>query len=161
MKKIHYLFYFCLLFSCKHDVLNKKETPFDDLEKLEESGNIASLSNVKISNDFENWLITNGYSNYNFTRNDISGGSFGGKKNASQLIKKQPVIFIHGNGDKATGTIFGQNGWTKSINYFKAKDIQTLNCMPPLGAMQTCRMLLKNTIPRPIYCMSENLLKLF
>ncbi|MBL0078668.1 MAG: hypothetical protein IPP53_05965 [Bacteroidetes bacterium] len=87
MKKIHYLFYFCLLFSCKHDVLNKKETPFDDLEKLEESGNIASLSNVKISNDFENWLITNGYSNYNFTRNDISGGSFGGKKNASQLIK--------------------------------------------------------------------------
>ena len=115
MKKIHYLFYFCLLFSCKHDVLNKKETPFVDLEKLEESGNIASLSNVKISNDFENWLITNGYSNYNFTRNDISGGSFGGKKNASQLIKKQPVIFIHGNGDKATGTIFGQNGWTKSI----------------------------------------------
>ena len=57
MKKIHYLFYFCLLFSCKHDVLNKKETPFDDLEKLEESGNIASLSNVKISNDFENLLM--------------------------------------------------------------------------------------------------------
>jgi hypothetical protein len=121
MRKIHYLFCFCLLFSCKQDVLNKKETTNSDLEKLDELGDFASMSNVKISSDFENWLNTNGYSSYNFTRNDISGGSFGGKKNASQLIKKQPVIFIHGNGDKATGTVFGQNGWIKSINYFKSK----------------------------------------
>lgn len=75
----------------------------------------------KLSAHFKTWLDANGYGTFNFTRPDISGGSFGGKTTATQTITKQPVIFIHGNGDKATGTVFGYNGWVKSFNYFKSK----------------------------------------
>lgn len=75
-------------------------------------------NNATLTTHFQNWLNANGYGSYNFSRNDINGDSYGGKTNSSTPVTKQPVIFIHGNSDKAVGTIYGQSGWTNSLNYF-------------------------------------------
>ena len=50
---------------------------------------------------FEAWLNANGYAPYGFERSDISGGSFGGRASGSDPIVNEPVIFVHGNGDRA------------------------------------------------------------
>ncbi|QRM88606.1 lipase [Lacinutrix sp. WUR7] len=71
-----------------------------------------------ITSDFQSWLQSNGYGSYDFLRNDLEGGSFGGKINMTDQIINQPVIFIHGNSDKALGDVFGQSGWTDSRDYF-------------------------------------------
>lgn len=71
-----------------------------------------------ITSDFQSWLQSNGYGDYNFLRDDIEGGSFGGKINTTDQIVNQPVIFIHGNSDKALGDVFSQTGWTDSRDYF-------------------------------------------
>ncbi len=75
-------------------------------------------ANAVITSHFQNWLAANGYSAYDFARTDITGGSYGGKTSNSTPVNRQPVIFIHGNSDKAVGTQFGQSGWTESLNYF-------------------------------------------
>jgi lipase (class 2) len=68
--------------------------------------------------NFRNWLVANGYSGYDFARDDVQGGSFGGKQNDADNAINQPVIFIHGNSDSALGTGAAFTGWTSSINYF-------------------------------------------
>lgn len=73
----------------------------------------------QISTHFESWLDSNGYASYNFERTDLSGGSYGGRDFAGQAVTKQPVIFIHGNSDRAAGGDYG--GWLESIAYFQTK----------------------------------------
>ncbi|KAA3626278.1 MAG: lipase, partial [Bacteroidetes bacterium] len=75
-------------------------------------------NNATLSQHFQNWLNANGYGSYNFSRSDIEGDSYGGKVSSSTPVTKQPVIFIHGNSDKAVGNVYGQSGWTSSLNYF-------------------------------------------
>jgi hypothetical protein len=48
---------------------------------------------------FRSWLAENGYSEWNFTRLDISNATFGGKESANETIENTPVIFFHGNSD--------------------------------------------------------------
>jgi hypothetical protein len=75
-----------------------------------------------ITSDFNNWLNANGYNSYNFQRSDLVGGSYGGKVSASDTVVHEPVIFIHGNSDKALGTGgLYQSGWNASIDYFISK----------------------------------------
>ncbi|NVO12105.1 MAG: alpha/beta hydrolase [Bacteroidales bacterium] len=71
-----------------------------------------------LTSNFQSWLQSHGYGSYNFLRSDISGGSFGGKINSTDPVVNQPVIFIHGNSDKALGTVYSQTGWTASRDYF-------------------------------------------
>ncbi len=71
-----------------------------------------------LSSDFNNWLQNNGYGGFDFARYNLSGGSYGGRTSAGEPINNQPVIFIHGNSDKAVGNSTGQTGWTSSIEYF-------------------------------------------
>src|SRR5262245_13273229 len=68
--------------------------------------------------NFRNWLVANGYSVYDFARDDVQVGSFGGKQDDADNAINQPVIFIHGNSDSALGTGGSFTGWTSSINYF-------------------------------------------
>ncbi|RCN40138.1 triacylglycerol lipase [Ancylostoma caninum] len=73
-----------------------------------------------LSSHFVDWLIAHGYENDNFDRPDVGpNGSFGGKKRATEQIRNEPVIFIHGNGDAA---LHAQaplaTGWSRSIQYF-------------------------------------------
>ncbi|CAM2010536.1 hypothetical protein [Acanthopleuribacter pedis] len=73
-----------------------------------------------LSGDFRNWLNANGYAAYDFARDDLDGGSFGGKTTAGQAVNRRPVIFVHGNGDRAWGRTFGQTGWRASRDAFLA-----------------------------------------
>jgi len=63
---------------------------------------------------FRNWLTANGYGSFDFARLSLSGGSYGGRTSASDPVVNQPVIFIHGNSDRASG-------WNASIDYFLSK----------------------------------------
>jgi hypothetical protein len=78
-----------------------------------------------ITAHFENWLDANGYASYNFERADLSGGSYGGKASGSDPVVNQPVIFVHGNSDRAVGSVTGLTGWTESIDYFHSKGYST------------------------------------
>ncbi len=85
------------------------------------SGFQAVVSMDGITSHFYNWLNANGYGDYEFARDDLTGGSYGGRQSASDPVVNQPVIFIHGNSDKAVGTVFGQTGWAESIDYFQTR----------------------------------------
>ncbi|HEU4411512.1 MAG TPA: hypothetical protein VFS43_40075 [Polyangiaceae bacterium] len=68
--------------------------------------------------DFRAFLQANGYDVADFARDDLEGGSFGGRAFAGEAIVNQPVIFIHGNSDKASGDSFGKTGWAASYDHF-------------------------------------------
>jgi hypothetical protein len=79
-----------------------------------------------LTKDFTTWLSANGYASYGFQRSDLIGGSYGGKASATDTVVHEPVIFIHGNSDKAIGTGgLYQSGWTSSLNYFLSKGYKT------------------------------------
>src|SRR3990167_7051562 len=75
--------------------------------------NIQSYSTEKtsiqpgITSNFNQWLNDNGYAAYDFAQYSLSGGSFGGKQNDNDAVVNDPVIFIHGNSDKALGAVTG------------------------------------------------------
>ncbi len=69
---------------------------------------------------FRHWLDANGLGSYNFPRDDVAGGSFGGKRADDDGIARQPVVFVHGNSDRAVGWDQGPMGWTAVIDYFLA-----------------------------------------
>lgn len=82
----------------------------------------TALSDITITPHFQNWLNANGYGSYNFSNSAISGDSYGGKANSSTPVNRQPVIFIHGNSDKAVGYLgTTQSGWTGSLNHFHSQ----------------------------------------
>jgi len=64
--------------------------------------------------NFQSYLNSTGNS-------DLTG--FGGStsKTGDCAIVKQPVVFIHGNGDNASGSAMPMGGWVTSRNYFKSK----------------------------------------
>ncbi|MBN1203979.1 MAG: lipase [Myxococcaceae bacterium] len=87
----------------------------------------AAVSTAGFTSHFRQWLQANGYEpQYNLVRDDLVGGSYGGKASSTDTVVNQPVIFIHGNSDKAIGTgTAGQSGWNASIEYFQSKGYKT------------------------------------
>jgi len=73
-----------------------------------------------LSPHFRQWLAANGYAAYNFPRDDIAGGSYGGRWSVDDPIQHQPVVFVHGNSDRAAGHDRTPTGWTSVIAYFLA-----------------------------------------
>jgi triacylglycerol lipase len=70
--------------------------------------------------DFRLWLESAGYADYNFPSLHLGiNASYGGKEYKEQELKRNPVIFIHGNSDGALddGTEFS-SGFTASIRHF-------------------------------------------
>jgi triacylglycerol lipase len=64
---------------------------------------------------FRQWLAGEGYSS-TWARDDLSGGSFGGFTGTTpEELTHRPVIFVHGNGDRALGGPLG--GWQKLRTY--------------------------------------------
>uniref|UniRef100_A0A914CED5 Lipase n=1 Tax=Acrobeloides nanus TaxID=290746 RepID=A0A914CED5_9BILA len=79
-----------------------------------------------ITQDFQNWLSTNGYSSDDFVRADLgSAGSYGGRNAPTDKVVKNPVIFIHGNSDAALYYNSESTGWTNSVKYFLGKGYTT------------------------------------
>jgi pimeloyl-ACP methyl ester carboxylesterase len=65
----------------------------------------------KFGSDFQNFLNNSGNS-------DLTGFGGSSSKSGDCAISKQPVIFIHGNGDTADGSEMAMGGWEDSRNYF-------------------------------------------
>lgn len=74
-----------------------------------------------LSPHFRAWLTDKGYDRFLFARDDLEGGSFGGRQSAGQALRNQPVVFVHGNSDQAEGeSTQGPVGWTAVIRQFLA-----------------------------------------
>lgn len=67
---------------------------------------------------FRRWLQQQGLSHWDFPRDDLQGGSFGGRYLAEDPIHLQPVILVHGNSDQALGMKDGVPlGWSATLRY--------------------------------------------
>jgi len=72
-----------------------------------------------LTEDFRTWLNHNGYKRFHFPRNDLGRqGSYGGRLFSGQEIRHDPIVFIHGNSDRALGE--GKYGWDSQISYYLA-----------------------------------------
>jgi hypothetical protein len=77
------------------------------------------LAGGGLSADFRRWLDANGYGAWTFARDDLAGGSYGGRGSADEALRNQPVVFVHGNSDRAAGRDQGGPiGWTAVIRQF-------------------------------------------
>ena len=56
-----------------------------------------------LTEHFVSFLNDTGFEAYGFNRTGMIGGSFGGKSDDDDKVRRQPVIFVHGNGDLAAG----------------------------------------------------------
>ena len=80
----------------------------------------SRLSRGGLTADFRGWLNSNDYGAWVFPRDDIEGGSYGGRSVADEPIRRRPVVFVHGNSDRAVGsTEEGPIGWTTVIRRFR------------------------------------------
>jgi hypothetical protein len=82
-------------------------------------GDTPPLAGGGLSADFRRWLDANGYGAWGFARDELEGGSFGGRGSPDQPLRNQPVVFVHGNSDRAVGrNKNGPIGWTAVIRQF-------------------------------------------
>ena len=58
---------------------------------------------------FEDWLHNHPEFSMDLLRRDLLGGSFGGIESTQDGITKIPIVFVHGNSDRASGGDLG--GW--------------------------------------------------
>ena len=75
----------------------------DDCDSLQ-----GTVLQSGLSPHFQQWLETSNYTR-DFARLDILGGAFGGLLNDQDCLRQRPIIFVHGNGDRALGGPLG--GW--------------------------------------------------
>lgn len=114
----------CIAWGCAPPEEALEELPpegdqYDD-GKFDTTG--PSVPTTGLTPHFRAWLAANGYGAWDFARDDLGGGSYGGRTGDGDTVVNEPVIFIHGNSDKAVGTgVPGQTGWNKSISYFLSK----------------------------------------
>ena len=79
----------------------------------------TAASEDGLSPDFLAWLDSHGYQADDFARRDLgSPASFGGKIQTLPGTGKRPVVFVHGNSDRAIGGSYG--GWSKPRAAFRA-----------------------------------------
>lgn len=77
---------------------------------------------VGLTPHFRAWLDAHGYARFDFARDDLPGGSFGGRRGEGDRLRRRPVIWIHGNADAALGTPHHRHsGWGSSLNHFMAQ----------------------------------------
>ncbi len=78
----------------------------------------VSLSADQLTPHFRTWLVAHGYGGFHFERSDLEASSFGGKQDDADPIAHRPVIFVHGNSDRALGTPPDLTGFVASRDYF-------------------------------------------
>ncbi|MEL6537424.1 MAG: alpha/beta fold hydrolase [Bacteroidota bacterium] len=119
MKKLLLWGSMALLWACTPDDAPlpesvQAETPQITQESTPKGVQMRVSSSSRLSNHFQNWLSANGYGSDDFA----NGPSYGGRSSSSDPVNQQPVIFIHGNSDDATG-------WDESIDYFRNNGYRT------------------------------------
>jgi triacylglycerol lipase len=65
------------------------------------SQGVSDAAQSAFTAHFRAWLSANGYANDDFARDDLIGGSFGGKTTDGSVFAHDPVVFVHGNSDSA------------------------------------------------------------
>ena len=71
---------------------------------------------LQFSSHFQQWLAEHPEYSSDLTRLDIEGGSFGGFEGERYPLEHKPIVFIHGNGDRASGGVYG--GWSSMRQHF-------------------------------------------
>jgi triacylglycerol lipase len=71
-----------------------------------------------LSSHFQAFLAQR-YPDIDFVRSDLDGGSFGGFASSTDCAAREPVIFVHGNSDRALGG--SMDGWDDSVAYFVSR----------------------------------------
>lgn len=106
---------FGILFSSCMISKNSEDIPFEDL-----GGNLLDTTeeSSSLSDHFSSWLEAHPRFDEGLIRADIVGGSFGGKEDDSEEIHHIPIVFVHGNSDRAYGGPLG--GW--KVLYHKFLD---------------------------------------
>lgn len=92
----------------------------DLAENASDAGCAAGAVTAGLTVDFRDWLAAHGYAADEFARDDLSGGSVGGRACPGQTLMHDPVVFVHGNSDRAFAANGALTGWTASIGYFAA-----------------------------------------
>lgn len=78
---------------------------------------VANCTQSGLTQHFRNWLDSSQYRHFSFAREDLNGGSFGGRCDDSRTQDSiQPVIFVHGSGDQALSGPLG--GWAEARQKF-------------------------------------------
>jgi triacylglycerol lipase len=121
LRKLYMAFAVLPLAACGPDVESPQVQPEQAVAVAQ-----AEVSTTGLTPHFRNWLSANGYGSFDFARTDLVGGSYGGRASSTDTVTRDPVIFIHGNSDKAVGTgTAGQTGWNNSIQYFLSRGYKT------------------------------------
>lgn len=70
------------------------------------------------TDDFRKFLAAD-HAAHDFARADLSGGSaYGGRLEGSDAVKRDPIVFVHGNSDRGIGGTY--DGWDETITYARA-----------------------------------------
>ena len=104
--------YYCFITGCVTPSLDTATT-------LDGEDNIDAVANVdesqyepdvpSSSHDFKQWIVAHPSYDENLIRADLDGGFFGGKISPTAEFTRPPIVFVHGNSDRAYGGPFG--GW--------------------------------------------------
>jgi hypothetical protein len=73
-----------------------------------------------LTSDFQTWLAAHGYATDDFARMG-TGGSFGGRATAGEVVPKIPIVFVHGNSDAAIGRGGQLTGWDAPRRYLQSR----------------------------------------
>ncbi|MEC7986147.1 MAG: lipase, partial [Myxococcota bacterium] len=65
---------------------------------------------------FFNWIVAHETYSEELLRTDIEGGFFGGNVSDGALLSRTPIVFVHGNSDRALGGTLG--GWEALLDDF-------------------------------------------
>ena len=84
----------------------------DSAENVECHLEVGLNENNHFSAHFQQWLELHPEYSSDLTRLDLNGGSFGGLLSEDDCVEREPVIFIHGNSDRASGGALG--GWAQT-----------------------------------------------
>lgn len=95
------------------------DAPHDSKDAADAPPDLSHDPATGLTDDFRAWLDAHGYGSYDFPRDDLSGGSYGGRLAPSDPITHVPIVFVHGNSDRAIGGSLG--GFSSSIAFFEAK----------------------------------------
>lgn len=112
---------YVLLAECEGEGCASNEIPFTPaVQPLEVSPIIdADRAAVGLTADMRAWLERSRFAGLDLARRGLEGGSYGGRLpgEAQAATGRDPVIFIHGNSDRAIGGPLG--GWQRSIEAFR------------------------------------------
>lgn len=90
----------------------------DGGEPSDATGSAATLA-CGFTPDFAAFVARAPYAGYDFARRDLEGcSSYGGRARPGEALRRDPVVFVHGNSDRGLGGEL--DGWAEPLAAFRA-----------------------------------------